>query len=117
MNVRRLISSADQAVEVLRSLKNQKRPVRVDFAALGVSFALEGVVIDAEQHFFVVVATTEPPSTLHSEFSWVDTLSGTHDDDWCFLVLERFAGKFFAEHRCVLESGCKSMISPGGQLN
>ena len=117
MNVRSVISSADQAVEALRILKNQKRPVRVDFTGLGVSVSLEGLVIDAEQHFFVVEATTESPSTLHSQFIWADTFSGIYDDDWCFLVAERFAGKDFAECRCVLESGWESMFSPSDQPN
>ena len=117
MNVKSLISSADHAIEVLRSLKVQKRPVRVDFAVPGVNFSLEGLIIDAEQLSFVVEAETEPPSTLHSQFVWADKFSGIYDDNWCFLVIERFAGKVFAECRCVLESGWEPVDDPLDQPN
>lgn len=60
----------------------------------------------------MVEEATEPPSTLHLQFIWADTFSGVYDDDWCFLMLERFDGKPFAECRCVLESGWESMVAP-----
>ncbi len=103
--MRNAISSAEQTVSLLRSLKTQERSVRVEFAAFGSSFLMESLLTEVDRLFVEARGIAEPAPVLKVQLVGADKFSGEHDDNWCLLVIERFAGHSVPEYKLVIESG------------